>query len=264
MKKIVFFTLAIIAGAIISTGCGTSSENKVNNTDSIQTVKGVPEKITFPSADNLPVTANLYIKNDTAPFIVLCHMAGFNKSEYRETAKTLMDKGYNCLAIDQRSGGENYGYENETHNEAVKRGLATSYLNAEPDIVNAVNYIYDKYKKSVILWGSSYSASLALKIGKENAHVRAIMAFSPGEYFEKDSMILKNHIRDIGKPVFITSSRVEANNDLMAIIDAVGPKTVTHFKPKGAGEHGSQVLWIDSPDNFEYWKAVDAFLEKIK
>jgi pimeloyl-ACP methyl ester carboxylesterase len=264
MKKYFFLITAIIFAAFNETGCQNNSEKKTSTLDTTQIVARIPERITFPSLDKLPVTANLYLRSEYKPFIVLCHMAGLNKSEYRETAMKLMEKGYNCLAIDQRSGGETSGYENETNKEAVLRELGTGYLDAEQDIVAAVNYIFDKYKEPVILWGSSYSASLALKVGKENNHVRGIMAFSPGEYFERDSLVLKDYIKNIGKPVFITSSREEANNELMAIIDAVGSKTVTHFKPKGKGEHGSIALWKDSPDNGEYWQAVDAFLDKIK
>jgi dienelactone hydrolase len=266
MKKSLTILLIIINAFAISS-CQTGSEKKdqSKDKDTVQTTLQVPQKISFPSKDKLPISANLYFNADNNKgFIVLCHMAGFNKSEYRQIAKDLLKKGYNSLAIDQRSGGTTSGYDNETFDEAIKRELPTGFLDAEQDIIAAVNYAYNTYGEPVILWGSSYSASLALKVGKSNEHVKAIVAFSPGEYFEKDSLILKNYIRDINKPVFITSSRDEVNNELIAMIDVIGPKNVTHFRPKGKGEHGSIVLWEDEPDNLEYWNAVEKFLNGLK
>src|SRR5262245_54570689 len=63
-------------------------------------------KITFPSKDGLPVTADLYHVNDSLPVILLCHQARFSRGEYREAAVKLNKFGFNCLAIDQRSGQE--------------------------------------------------------------------------------------------------------------------------------------------------------------
>lgn len=263
-KAILIFTLPSII-CILFCSCPTGSEKTTQVKDTVQTVIQIAEKITFPSGDKLPITANLYFNPENkGPFIVLCHMAEFNKSEYREIAKKLLDIGYNCIAIDQRSGGETSGYENETKKEADKLELETGFLDAEKDIVAAVKYAYSTYNEDIILWGSSYSASLALKVGKSNEHVMAIVAFSPGEYFMSDSLILKNYIRDINKPVFITSSRDEVNDALIALIDAIGPSNVTHYRPKGKGEHGCMALWNDTPDNLEYWKAVKEFLKKLK
>ncbi len=261
MNRITFFMLA--GFTMLLAACQTGSEKPQIANDSVQTTANIPERIEFPSSDKLPIAANVYIDaKNTGDFIVLCHMAEFNKSEYRQIAKKLCKDGYNCMAIDQRSGGSTSGYDNETKLLADKRNLPTGFLDAEKDIEAAVNYASKKYNRKIILWGSSYSASLALKVGKANPNVKAIIAFSPGEYFAKDSLVLKNYIRDIGKPVFITSSRDEVNDELVSLIDAMGPKYVTHYRPKGRGEHGSMALWDDVPDNLEYWKAVETFLKK--
>lgn len=257
-------TYLLLLPLVFAFSCQSGSENKTVTADSTQTTVSVPQRIEFPSSDRLPIAANLYYQtSNKGSFIVLCHMAEFNKSEYRDIARKLFKEGYNCLAIDQRSGGATSGYENETKVEADKRELPTGFLDAEKDIIAAVKYINTKYSQDVVLWGSSYSASLALKIGKANTNVKAIVAFSPGEYFKQDSLVLKNYIRDIGKPVFITSSRDEVTDELVSLIDAIGPSNVTHYRPKGHGEHGSMALWDDVPDNLEYWKAVKGFLKKL-
>jgi hypothetical protein len=40
------------------------------------------------------------------PYILLSHQAGSNRAEYAPIAPRLVKPGFNCLAIDQRSGGE--------------------------------------------------------------------------------------------------------------------------------------------------------------
>ena len=56
----------------------------------------------------------------------------------------LYKKGFNLIAIDQRSGGTLFDKENETFIEAKKLGKSTSYLDAEQDIEAAINFTYNK------------------------------------------------------------------------------------------------------------------------
>ena len=215
--------------------------------------------ITFPSLDGLDVTADLFHVANDAPSVVLCHQARYNRTEHTETAKALMARGYNCLATDQRSGGVLHDQENETAKRAEAKGLGTSYLDAEPDIIAAVNYMAEKYKQPVILVGSSYSASLSLKVAKENPNVKAVLSFSPGEYFG-DKLNLGETIKGLDKPTFITSSKSEAVK-AKPLADVVNKDKITHFVPASDGAHGSRVLWSKQPFSEEYWDAVNAFLE---
>ena len=216
--------------------------------------------ITFPSLDGLEITADLFHVAEEAPVFVLCHQARYNRTEHTETAKALMARGYNCLATDQRSGGILNDQENETTNKAKAQGLPTSYLDAEPDIIAAVNFMAEKYQQPVILVGSSYSAALGLKVAKENPNVKAVLSFSPGEYFG-DKLALGKTITGLNKPTFITSSKSEVPT-AQPLVNEVNKEVVTHFIPASDGAHGSRVLWSEQPFSEEYWTAVNAFLEK--
>lgn len=216
--------------------------------------------ITFPSLDGLEITADLFHVAENAPVFVLCHQARYNRTEHIETAKTLMARGYNCLATDQRSGGVLNDQENETANRATAKNLPTSYLDAEPDIIAAVNYMAEKYKQKVILVGSSYSAALGLKVAKENPNVKAVLSFSPGEYFG-DKLALGKAIKGLDKPTFITSSKDEVPT-AKPLAEVAAKDKITHFVPTSDGAHGSRVLWSEQPFSDEYWSAVDAFLAK--
>lgn len=219
-------------------------------------------QMTFPSKDGVTITADWYPVNSESQTILLCHQNGFSRGEYLETAKKLNMLGFNCLAIDQRVGQEVNGVVNETAKDAKAKGKTQSYINAEQDIVAAIDWLYAKYNRRVIILGSSYSASLALKIAKENNLVFAVAAFSPGEYFDQKDFVSKS-ISGLKKPVFLTSSKEESEEvtnltrDVMSVVKL-------QFIPKGAGDHGSKVLWSKSPENQDYWAALVSFLNRMK
>lgn len=213
--------------------------------------------IEFNSSDGLPVTADLYFIDEKAPFILLCHQARFSRGEYSDIAPKLNELGFNCLAIDQRSGESVNGIKNETAVRAMMKNLPNEYLDAKQDIISAIEYIYSTYKCDVILLGSSYSASLALRIGAKNEHVKGIVAFSPGEYFG-DKMNIKQQIQSLDKPTFVSSSKDESS----AVKEMVsGLSSVTQFVPETAGVHGAKALWPKQEGHEAYWKALKNFLE---
>ncbi len=219
-------------------------------------------KITFPSKDSVTITADWYPVSENMPVILLCHQARFSRGEYLETALKLNKFGFNCLAIDQRFGTEANGVLNETAAEAKRLKKSQTNLDAEQDIVAALNYLYAKYKKPIIILGSSYSASLALTIAKDNNRVFAVAAFSPGEYFPQKDFVAK-HIDGLNKPVFITSSLEEADAATDLVKDVVSLIKVQYI-PKSKGDHGSKVLWNSNASHEEYWIALMSFLDKMK
>ena len=226
------------------------------------------ETVTFPSADGLLVTADIYApyKNGEVPIIVLFHQAGWSRGEYREIAPWLNSLGYNCMAVDQRSGEAVGGVANETALRAGEENKPTGYISALPDIKAALTYARRHYgEKGVIAWGSSYSAALVLKVaGDSPGLVDAVLAFSPGEYFKragKSASWVQDTARHITVPVFITSSRSETNG-WEAIFEGIGSDHKTAFIPATEGRHGSRALWKKYPDSEAYRSAVQVFLEK--
>lgn len=221
------------------------------------------DKVTFKSSDSLTIYANLYEIDENAPYILLFHQAGYSKGEYKASAIKLLKLGYNCLAVDLRSGdGVNY-VQNETAKEAKEKGLPTGYLDAEKDIVAAIDYVYQLSGKQVVLFGSSYSASLCLKNARSNDKVKAVVAFSPGEYFQPE-LVLKDFLVGFDKPVFVACSQREFTymNDLL---QGIPDNKKSVFKPQeGPGEHGSKALWKSNPSSNEYWLALLLFFKNIE
>jgi dienelactone hydrolase len=234
----------------------------------IASMASASETVTFPSEDGLLITADIHApyNNGEAPIIVLFHQAGWSRGEYAEIAPWLNTLGYNCMAVDQRSGETVRGIENETALRAAQGNRPAAYIDALPDIKAALTWARRHYGKGgVIAWGSSYSAALALKVaGDSPGLVDGVLAFSPGEYFEragKTATWIQESARHIAVPVFITSSRKEADK-WTAMFAAIESGSKASFVPVTEGRHGSRALWEKYPDSDSYRDAVQAFLER--
>lgn len=226
------------------------------------------ETIQFPAADGLLVTADLYQWHDEdAPFIVLFHQAGWSRGEYKEIAPKLGEMGFNCMAVDQRSGKSVNDVVNESAKLARDKKLGTSYLDALPDMRAALRLVQSRYPDAKrIAWGSSYSSALVLVLaGNEKDLIDAVISFSPGEYFSKlgkGKDFVRNAARQIEQPVFITSSKAEQKS-WQAIYAAIPSKDKSSFVPETPGNHGSRALWAKQKDAGAYWAAVQRFLEGL-
>jgi dienelactone hydrolase len=224
--------------------------------------------IGFSSKDGLEVTADLYLAHPTeAPFIVLFHQARASRAEYRMIAPELNAFGFNAMAVDQRIGGSFNAITNETAKRFGEEGMSEAYLNALPDMEAAINYARKNYAKGkLILWGSSYSASLVLKIAGDNPNLSdGVLAFSPGEYFGnlgKGLTYISESARKIRVPVFITSSHDE-KNVWFSIYESIPGDKATFFLPPSDGAHGSSALFEYYDASKDYWKAVKNFLKQF-
>lgn len=78
------------------------------------------------------------------------------------------------MAIDQRSGDIVNDVVNETVKLAKSKKIETVYINAKPDIIAVIDYVYKDNNNQLLLVGSSYSATLAMLIGDNNDKVKAV------------------------------------------------------------------------------------------
>ncbi|MEL7497077.1 MAG: alpha/beta fold hydrolase [Planctomycetota bacterium] len=265
MKLYVPFIFAALAISLLPSQAFAQSEPKSEDDQ-----KATFETITFMSGDMLKVTADLYLahKDKATPLIVLCHQATWSRGEYREIAPKLNAAGFNCLAIDQRSGKEVNGVKNQTFMAASAAEKPTGFVDAEQDIIAAVKFAKENYAEGqVILWGSSYSSALTLRIAGEHPDlIDGAMAFAPGEYFKRfgkpDDWIARS-AKKISDPVFITSAKNEYPR-WKSIFEAIPGESKRKFVPETKGNHGSRALFERFDDSPSYWEAVDRFLDQFK
>jgi dienelactone hydrolase len=219
------------------------------------------EPVTLKASDGVVIHGVYYQAPHPKALILLFHQAGSSKGEYAAIAPRLVSAGYSAMAIDQRSGGELFGT-----NETVA-GLKKSadYLEAKPDLEAALAW-GEAQKLPIAIWGSSYSSSLVFVLaGEHPAEVKAVLAFSPGEYFDDKTMI-RNAAKNVKVPVFVTSANSPDEINAARDILAASPSAMkVQYIPKSGGVHGSSTLLParNQAGAEANWSAVLAFLGKV-
>lgn len=140
----------------------------------------ISKEIHFYASDSLKIYGDLYHVDHNRPVILLFHQARANgRGEYGELVRTLLDKNYNLLILDQRSGGQVFGNYNRTVAEIPLNRYG--YCDAYQDLEGALDYaIAAGYNGKKVIWGSSYSAGLVVKLAYNRPDdVDAALAFSP-------------------------------------------------------------------------------------
>jgi pimeloyl-ACP methyl ester carboxylesterase len=219
-------------------------------------------KITFLAADKLEITADLYLFDAGAPYIILFHQENSSRGEYREIAPRLQRLGFNCLAVDLRSGKESNFVQNETAVLTQKNNLPATILDCEKDILAAMNHIEKTtIKNQYILFGSSFSASLAMKAANRNKRVAAVIAYSPGEYFSPVSV--KDWLKDFDRLIYVSSTKRE-QPFVAELVKDVPAQVLTIYQPPGDGVRGAPALGSSHPQAGECWMSLMMFINKVK
>ncbi len=265
MKKELFgiYTILLMFGLVFS-GCSEADQKRAEESAEKNSMKVVG----FSAEDGLEITADLYSDgNSSKPFIILFHQAGWSRGEYRETAPILNSMGFNCIAVDQRSGREVNGIVNETAKRAVAADKGTDYIDAYQDMVAALRYVKENglAKGKLLVIGSSYSSALGFRLASEfHEDISALLSYAPGEYFEKSTgnpAYISEFAAKVKCPVFITSAASEKKY-WEKIYEAVKTEKSSYL-PSTEGNHGSRALWKKFEDSDGYWVATRGFLKKF-
>ncbi len=224
------------------------------------------ERVTLTASDGVKVYADFYpAASHSQPYILLFHQAGSNRAEYAPIAPRLVKLGFNCLAIDQRSGGDLWGQQNETVRHVGHNG---EYSEVLKDMEAALVWARSSANNGKILvWGSSYSAALVFLLAAEHhEEVAAVLGFSPNEYLDAPHAVHAAAAK-VTVPIFVTSAKdadeISAAKSILAVAPA---RQKTQFVPQIAGVHGSSTLREDRnrAGESENWRAAEAFLATFR
>ena len=204
------------------------------------------QQVATVTSDGVTVLGTPYfggLDND-APMILLFHQAGSNgRGEYKDIAAWLNENGYRAIAWDGRSGGERFGETNLTV-EKLNEGVSTEYCDASPDLQAAldattISGLADK----VIVWGSSYSASLVFKLAADNSDkIQGVIAFSPAGGGPMENCRARMWVDDVKAPIFALrparEMEIPSSAEQRDILTEAGAK----FMVVENGVHGSSML----------------------
>jgi len=220
-----------------------------------------PEAIELVTSDGMTVPGTYRRAVDPRALILLFHQRGSSRAEFFEIAPRLVANGYSSLAIDQRGGGEKWRVPNRP---AEEWGENDSHWDAMPDLEAALAWA-EGQGLPIILWGSSYTAALVFPLAAAHAdRVRAILAFSPGEYLERQAVT--RAAATLLMPVFVSSATtLNEVGYAQPVFDAVASADKVYFLPKEGSVHASLALIrAENPDGYEeVWAAVLNFLRRV-
>ncbi len=209
--------------------------------------------------------AQLYTPNTDSRWLVAqFHQAGSNAAEFAGIAPRVALLEFDVLAVDLRSGGRLWDSDNVT---AARFETPQPYESAYQDMEAALDWAAAQGKYSrVIVWGSSYSASLSLRL-VSRPEVAGMILSSPGEYFPGTSVA--GWAKSVDRfPVLITAAPDEAGGDAASLLAAMptppgpAPHRLVHHK---GGIHGASTVDPDRCDAADrYWSDVRGYLELLK
>lgn len=215
------------------------------------------------AADGQAVFARFYPADGQAKGVVLMfHQARSNMEEYTPIAPRVAKLGYDCVTIDQRSGGDMWGAKNRT---AARYAGANDFQAAYADLEGALTWAQGQKYKKIVAWGSSYSASLTLRLASEHSAISAVLVFSPGEYFGQNGLVAGWNAK-VRVPALFAFTKDESINGGLKLYDAAGDfpgrKRDVMVMSKD-GVHGSSALREDRnpKSNATYWASVELFLK---
>ncbi len=231
----------------------------------IISVRALPgqQRVTLEASDGLIVVADSYLVNDTLPWVLMYHQSGSSRGEFREIAPRFNTLGYNALAVDLRNGREVNFIINETARAARDGNFRNSMQEAFSDVIASIQWAEQQNEKPLILLGSSYSASLALMAAGKSSHIKAVIAFSPGEFFGQRKFVQES-LKGLEKPVFIAATERERSYATTLVSEIAGIYKTIFSPARCAGVHGARALWETEECNDEYWLALLLFLNNLK
>jgi len=246
-----------IFAACTMTCCSCSPGNE-------QTAAPKPDgfkEITFDAPDHHKVYADFYpsLTLNSEKVILMFHQAGSNAGEYETIEPIMANMGFNCIAVDQRSGGDMWGRSNRT---AAQSGKG-DYFGAYNDLKGALEYAESKSYTTIVVWGSSYSASLVLMLADEFPELKGVIAFSPGEYFD-DKGIAKTWASRVSEPILFACTPDELKDGRQQLYDVI-PSDSKNLVVFPGGVHGSSTLLQEkSSAASKYLEKVQTFLTGLK
>jgi len=228
------------------------------------------QEINFYTPDSIKIFGDLYELDKKENTILLFHQGGSNaRGEYATIIPKLIEKGYNILAIDQRVGGQFYGNYNRTLANIPTNsfGDGYGYCDAYNNLESALDYIIDSgFTGNKIIWGSSYSASLAIQLANNRQNdIHGVLAFSPASGGSMKDCLPGKYFESLKLPLIILRPPNEMESENSKLQFELANKYGHQTYAAKNGVHGSSMLVKERVGNDveETWKVVYAFLNKI-
>lgn len=226
------------------------------------------QSVELHASDGLDIYGEWYTDDDPSqgPVLLLFHQGGSDaRGEYGPIIPRLTQAGFDVLAIDQRRGGDLFGGPNRTVEAAGDREF--TYCEAQPDLEAALDHALSaRPDVRPVLWGSSYSAALVLKLAAERSEeIRGVLSFSPASGDPMAGCDPADFASQVWAPVLVL--RPASEMEIPRVAEQLGSFEELGFRTFVAdpGSHGSSMLVAERAggDVEPTWDVVLTFLEHM-
>ncbi|WP_223786581.1 alpha/beta hydrolase [Marinicella meishanensis] len=200
-----------------------------------------------------------------APLILLFHQAGSNgRGEYGDLIPWLQAAGFRAIAWDLRSGKARFDHDNRTAS-ALNSTEKISYCDVSPDLQAALDYVVQQdLAEKVVVWGSSYTASLVFKLAADNPQrIAGVAAFSPAAGGPMVDCRARMWVDQVQAPVIVFRPEKEmelaSSQEQRDILVAAGAE----FHVIANAVHGSSML-VDARSKHDMQAARDTVEQWLK
>ena len=209
-------------------------------------VLAAQQDVTFSASDGGRVHGSWFSGTREAVAVVVAfHQGGASgEGEYGPIVPRLNEAGYDVLVVDQRAGGDRFGGTNRT---VLARGRSADYCEAAADLDGALAHAREERPDlPIILWGSSYSGALVLRLAATGPDgVAGVLAFSPASGGPMTECRGEDVSGGISVPVLALRPRseldIESAARQFAVLRGQGHRTFV----ADPGTHGSSMLVED-------------------
>lgn len=171
----------------------------------------VPEPVSVRTADGFRVFGDYYepaAGPHPAPFVILLHMYGHDRTSWRPLIEPLHEAGFGVLALDLRGHGQSATTETA---ERVKARDGEIFREMQEDVRAAYSFMATKSeldRARFAIVGASVGCSIALQYAVADKSVDAIVCLSPGlDYLGLDSAA---DIRQVqGRKILLIAAETE-------------------------------------------------------
>lgn len=192
-----------------------------------------PNEFIITTADEVNITASYSETNQATQAVLLLHMRGRDKSDYRNLTLYLQQNSFSVLSIDFRGhGNSDLDYTQFSDKD---------WQNLIIDVEAGIDFLEDKGYKRIAVVGASIGANAGFKQAVQDTRISSLVLLSPGESYH--SINITGIAQYYDRPVLIVAALDDKDAAVSAtrIYNALETPYLD-LKMYQTGGHGTEIL----------------------
>ena len=203
-----------------------------------------PVVVRLPTSDGLIIEAELTEAEDPIGAVVLVHMLGRNRLDWRPLVPALSEAGLTVLALDLRGHGGSRIQGDDDLGMQVYRPNPELFFAMSHDVTAAARWLASRgvSPEAMALVGASVGGPIVLDAANHLPHLKALVLMTPSAtLFDKDTAA--DLAPSPPRPTLVLTSREEQSSGPESVARGLG-RTAELRVLDERGVHGTQMLGV--------------------